>query len=142
MNFSKKKYPFKSLEVAAVFDNYPRNVKSKLIELRQLIFDTASKTPGVVELEETLKWGQSSYVTKSKSGSTIRVDNRKQNENEYAMYFHCQTTLVADFKDLYTDDFKFEGNRAIIFNTKSKFSLGKLSHCIEMALTYQLKKGK
>jgi len=108
------------------------------MELRQLIFDTAAKTPGVGELEETLMWGQPSYLTKSKSGSTIRIGNRKQNENEYAIYFHCQTTLVADFRKFYSDDFKYEGNRAIILDAKDDIPFYKIDQVLR-ALIYHLK---
>ena len=60
--------------VAKVFENYPKAVRSKLLFLRQLIFETAERTQGVGELEETLKWNQPSYLTpETKSGSTIRI---------------------------------------------------------------------
>ena len=75
----KKQKPFKNKEVAAVFKTYPKEVKNKLMFLRQLIFDTASTIERVGELEETLKWGEPSYLTsKSKSGSTIRINRKKQ----------------------------------------------------------------
>ena len=78
-------------EVAAVFETYPKDVKTKLLFLRQLIFDVASETDGVDELEETLKWGQPSYLTtKSKSGSLIKIDQIKSQTGKYAMYFHCR----------------------------------------------------
>ena len=47
---------FGNSQVAAVFDAYPKEIRKKLMFLRQLIFDTASETEGVGELEETLKW--------------------------------------------------------------------------------------
>lgn len=128
-------------EVAAVFDAYPRVVKSKLMFLRQLIFDVASRTKGVGELEETLKWGQPSYLTaETKSGSLVRIDQIKSREGKYAMFFHCQTTLVDTFKEMYRDVFTFGGNRSIIFNVKDKVPVKELSHCISMALTYHLNK--
>ncbi len=128
-------------EVAAVFEAYPKEVKTKLLFLRQLIFDVASKTEGVGELEETLKWGQPSYVTaKSKSGSLIRIDQIKSQEGKYAMYFHCQTTLVDTFKERFRDDFKFEGNRSIIFEKTDSVPVKELSCCIALALTYHLNK--
>jgi hypothetical protein len=43
--------------VAAVFDAYPKRLKSRLLALRRLIFDTARTTDGVGALEEALKWG-------------------------------------------------------------------------------------
>ena len=76
-------------EVAAVFETYPMEIKSKLMLLRQLIFDVASKTDGVGELEETLKWGEPSYV--AKNGSTIRMDSKSSTPEKYALYFNCKT---------------------------------------------------
>ncbi len=128
-------------EVAAVFDAYPKEIKPKLMFLRQLIFDVASETDGVGELEETLKWGQPSYLTtQSKSGSLIRIDQIKSQEGKYAMYFHCQTTLVDTFKEMYRGKFEFGGNRSILFGEDDKVPINELSHCVSMALTYHLNK--
>src|SRR3982750_102276 len=78
--------------VEAAFEAYPRPVKAKLLALRRLILDTAKATRGVGALEETLKWGQPSYLTPAtKSGSTIRIDQVKPEPGQYAVYFHCQT---------------------------------------------------
>ena len=102
-----------------------------------LIFDVAHETEGVRELEETLKWGQPSYLTKkSKSGSTIRIGREKKTQGDYAIYFKCQTSLVDSFKKLYKNKFRYEGNRAILFNISDEIPVDELSHCIEMALTY------
>ena len=105
--------------------------------LRQLIFDVAARTAGVGDLEETLKWGRPSYLTtQSRSGSLIRIDQVKSRAGTYAMYFHCQTTLVDTFKQLYRDTFEFEGNRSLLFNENDKIPVAELSHCIALALTY------
>lgn len=134
---NKKQKTFGNAEVAAVFDAYPKVVKTKLMFLRQLIFDVASETDGVGELEEALRWGQPSYLTtKSKSGSLIRIDQIKSQEGKYAMYFHCQTTLVDTFKEMFRDEFKFEGNRAILFDENDEVPVKELRHCISLALTY------
>lgn len=130
-----------SAEVAAVFATYPKEIKSKLMFLRQLIFDVASRTNGVGELEETLKWGQPSYLTtQTQSGSLVRIDQIKSQEGKYAMFFHCQTTLVDTFKEMYRGQFEFGGNRSIIFDVKDKVPVKELSHCVSMALTYHLSK--
>src|ERR1700759_5027745 len=77
--------------VDAVFSAYPKPLKAKLLALRRLIFDTARTTKGVGALQETLKWGQPSYLTKdTRSGSTIRIDRVKSDATRYAIYFHCQ----------------------------------------------------
>jgi hypothetical protein len=109
--------------------------------LRRLIFDVAAATDGVGELEETLKWGQPSYLTtRSGSGSLVRIDRVKSRDGAYAMYFHCQTTLVDTFKEMYRGRFKFEGNRSIVFGADDEVPVTALRHCISLALTYHLNK--
>ena len=130
-------------DVEAVFAAYPAKVNVKLRALRQLIFDTAAVTDGVGPLKETLKWGQPSYLTaESKSGSTIRIDRLKDDDGRYAMYFHCQTNLIATFRELYADDLTFDGNRAILFDAKDRIPLRILRHCVSLALTYHLNRSR
>jgi Domain of unknown function (DU1801) len=126
--------------VQAVFDSYPPPLRKKLLTLRQLILDTAATTEGVGTLEETLKWGEPAYVTThSKSGSTVRID-RKKNQDRYAIYFNCNTTLVDTFRSMFPDSFHFEGNRALVFDVKDALPKKELGFCIAMALTYHQKK--
>ena len=100
--------------VDAVFSAYPKAVKARLLALRRLIFDTAKTTKGVGALQETLKWGQPSYLTtETKSGSTVRIDQVKAVPNQVAIYFHCQTDLVATFRELYPE-LNYGGNRSIL----------------------------
>lgn len=134
------KVKFVNPEVKEVFKKFDKDVREKLFFLRELIFKVAEQTEGVGELEETLKWNEPSYVTtKSKSGSTIRI-NRIKNSNKYATYFNCQTTLVSTFRQIYPTEFKYGGNRSIIFNLDEKVPVKELSHCISLALTYHLNK--
>jgi hypothetical protein len=128
----------KNAAVAEAFENYPRHIRKKLLFLRQLVLETASGTDGIGTVEETLKWGEPSYVTKG--GSTVRIDWKKARPNQYAMYFHCQTKLVDTFKELYGDKFKFEGNRAIVFDENDDIPIDELKHCILLSLTYHSSK--
>lgn len=121
-------------EVAKVFNNYPTHMQQKLLFLRQLVIDTAAQTEGVGRLEESLKWGEPSYLTKS--GSTIRMDWKKSKPDKYYMFFHCQTKLVDTFKELYRDKLRFEGNRAIVFHENDDIPVEELKHCIALSLTY------
>ncbi|MBT1512165.1 DUF1801 domain-containing protein [Bradyrhizobium sp. SRL28] len=126
--------------VDAVFGAYPSPVKARLAALRRLIFDTAESTEGVGALEETLKWGQPSYLTaESKSGSTIRIDQVKAEAGRYAVYFHCQTDLVETFRELYPE-LSYGGNRSILLDAGEKLPEKALRHCIALALTYHLRK--
>jgi len=120
---------------------YPKPVRSKLLALRRLIFDTASTTYGVGQLEETLKWGQPSYLTpETNSGSTIRIDQVKSSASQYAVYFHCQTDLVATFRELYPREFRYGGNRSIVFDAGHAIDEPAFRHCLALALTYHLRK--
>ncbi|RHX83184.1 DUF1801 domain-containing protein [Leptospira stimsonii] len=134
---------FKNPNVAEVFRNYPKEIRERLLSIRELIFKIAKTTEGVGDLEETLKWGQPSYLTPhTKSGSTIRIDRISSTENTYALFFHCQTNLVETFRELFPKKMKFEGNRSILLNAKDPIPTKELSVCISMALTYHLDKKK
>lgn len=125
-------------EVTEVFENYPEHVREKLLFLRRLVLETASKTDSVDTVEETLKWGEPSYLTEN--GSTIRMDWKESSPGQYAMYFHCLTSLVDTFRELYRDELRFEGNRAIVFDEDDDVPVDELEHCISLALTYHDRK--
>ena len=128
--------------VDAVFGAYPKPVKARLLALRRLILDTAKATKGVGALQETLKWGQPSYLTpETKSGSTIRIDQVKPVRGQYAVYFHCQTNLVETFRELYPE-LRYGGNRCILLDADDKVPQAALRHCVALALTYHLGKRK
>ncbi|MFS1513018.1 DUF1801 domain-containing protein [Chengkuizengella sp. SCS-71B] len=131
-------YKLENPEVAEVFNKYPETMRQKLMFLRKLVLDTASDLEEVNNIEETLKWGEPSYLTKS--GSTIRMNLKKSNSDQYAMYFVCTTNLVETFRELYGESFKFEGNRAIIFDKNDEVPINELKHCISLALTYHRRK--
>lgn len=133
---------FDDQAVAAVFEAYPNNIRKKLLFLRQLIFDTALEITEVDEIEETLKWGEPSYLTKPKTGSTIRIDWKRKIPDQYAMYFHCKTSLVDTFKEIYAETFSYEGNRAIIFSIRDDIPVEELKHCIALSLSYHRRKHK
>jgi hypothetical protein len=136
----KKRADSSAAAVDAVFGAYPRPVQAKLRALRRLILDTAKTTRGVGALEEALKWGQPSYLTtESKSGSTVRIDQLKNEAGGYAVYFHCQTDLVETFRELYPE-LHYGGNRSILLNASEKLPEAALRHCIALALTYHARK--
>ena len=127
--------------VKAVFDAQPEAVRRGLLQLRSLILETAAAMPGVGRIEETLKWGQPSYLTpETGSGTTIRIDAVRDKPGQVALYVHCQTRLVEQFRELYAGALGFEGNRAILVDVDKALPTGPLSHCIAMALTYHASK--
>jgi hypothetical protein len=139
----KSRAGFPDPAVDAAFKAYPKPVKPKLLALRRLIFDTAKATKGVGRLEETLKWGQPSYLTaETRSGSTIRIDWLKAGVDRYAVFFHCQTNLVETFRELYPTELSYGGNRCILLDAKKDMPEPALRHCVALALTYHLTKRK
>ena len=121
-------------KVLKKFHSYPKNMRQKLLRLRQLILDVASEAVEISELKETLKWDEPSYLTHG--GSSVRIDWKESNPEQYAMYFNCNTKLVVTFKKIYSDKFNFEGNRAIVFHRKDKVPIKELKHCIALSLQY------
>lgn len=129
--------------VAAIFKAYPPKARSRLMVLREIIFDVAAGTEGVGPLTETLKWGQPSYLTEeTRAGTTIRIDRLKDESGGYAAYFHCQSGLVGQFRQLYPDAFAYEGERALLFRPEARVPERELRHCIALALTHHLRKKK
>ncbi|WP_371169564.1 DUF1801 domain-containing protein [Aliiroseovarius sp. 2305UL8-7] len=130
--------PFASSEVAATFKTFPSGATAHLLALRSLIFSTAQATPGVGRIEETLKWGQPAYLTPdTKSGTTIRLGTPKSGGT--ALYVHCQTTLISEFRSLFPAEFNYDGNRAILFDKDVTSLEEPLRLFIGNALTYHLK---
>ena len=126
---------FDDPNVERAFAAFPSEAQEGLLRLRTLIFDIAARTDGVGRLEETLKWGQPAYLTlETKSGTTIRLGCPKA--GGFAIYVHCQTSIVSDFRTLFPNDFDYEGNRAIQFATANDLRVEKLELFITSALTY------
>jgi hypothetical protein len=133
-------HAFQDPAVEARFAQYPPPARKKLLALRALIFKVARLTSGVGELQETLKWGEPAYVTaQSKSGSTVRIDWKAKNPDQYAIYFNCNTGLVDQFKTMFPDGFKFEGRRAIVFALSDAVPKDALEICVAASLTHHLR---
>lgn len=138
---NKKIPPITNPDVARIFAGYTNDTRDKLMRVRALILETAANTTGVGMLEECLKWGEPSYLTtRSKSGSTIRIDAKARDNGGFGLYFNCQTSLIDSFKNHYGDKLTFGSNRAILFKADDEIPMEELRHCISMALTYHLDK--
>ncbi|HEY6520455.1 MAG TPA: DUF1801 domain-containing protein [Roseiarcus sp.] len=124
-------------DVAAVFAAFPERVRARLLEVRNLIFETAAASESVGQLTETLKWGEPAYLTEAtRSGTTIRLGWVRSSERKCAVLFNCRTTLVDDFREQFPDVFVYEKNRAILLDANKPLPRVPLSTCLGMALTY------
>ncbi|MDF3822060.1 DUF1801 domain-containing protein, partial [Leptospira sp. 96542] len=127
-----------SSAVADFYFSLPSQKRDKLFELRSLIFEVAKDLPEIGSITECIKWGQPSYLAEKKTlGTPIRLG--LFGDSELAIFVHCQTTLIAQFRKLYPN-WKFSGNRAIIIPLKGKLAKTKFKNCFSAALLYHQKK--
>lgn len=123
--------------VAAAFDAFPEPIRLRLLSVRRLIYTTASTTPGVGPLRETLKWGEPAYLTEvTGSGSTIRLGRSRSPAASCAILFNCRTTLIETFRAHFSETFAYQGNRAILLGASGPLPTEPLAICLAMALTY------
>ncbi len=120
-------------EVQTAFDAFPPAVKSGALALRALIYETAKGIEGIGAPIECLRWGQPSYITPI--GSTLRIGTPKS--GGFALYAHCQSTIISQFAEIFGADYKIEGNRAVVFQSIEDIQPEKLRLMIEHALTYK-----
>ncbi|ASK89001.1 DUF1801 domain-containing protein [Sphingorhabdus sp. SMR4y] len=127
--------------VRAAWKGLPEPLTVRLVQLRRLILDVASENPAIGPLEETLKWGEAAFLTSATgSGTTVRINRHKKSEAIYGLYVHCQTDLIARYRQLYDQELTFDGNRAVLFDCRNALPVDAARHCIAMALTYHLRR--
>lgn len=129
--------PFQDDAVRAAFDAAPDTPREGLMKLRELIFEIGQDLPDV-QVTEGLRWGQPAYLTPARVGSTIRLGQPKS--GGFALYAHCQTTIISDFAQAYPGWDRFEGNRAVLFDEATQIDPIRHGALIRSALTYHLKK--
>ena len=127
------------IDVKRAFDAFSQEVNAQLLNIRAMIFDVAAGNPSIGAIQETLKWGQPSYLTHApKSGTTIRLGVDKATDNP-TIFVHCQTNLLARYRTFYPDTFDFSSNRALIIKSPVEDVEAELRHSIGLALTYHEK---
>lgn len=125
--------------VSAVIAHYPPQAKRVFRDVRKLLLKVAKQTAGLANTEETLKWGEPSYL--AKGGSTIRMKWTEKQPDEFSVFFNCNTSLIETIKELYSDEFSFDGQRALSFSLHEPIPANTLEHCFSMAMDYhRLKK--
>lgn len=128
-------HDFPNSEVADFYASLPADIEAAMLAIRELIYTTASTTDVSGQIEETLKWGVPSYATmKPRSGTPIRLSVSKKHDDVCELSVHCQSTLVADFKEVYPK-LQYDRNRSLLIN-HSQVSSDEVCHFIKMALTY------
>ena len=125
--------PFENPAVKAVFDAYPETERAGLMHLRELIFEEAESLG--VDLTEDLRWGQPAYLTAK--GSTLRLGLPKK--GGFALFAHCQSTIISSFAAQAPASYRFDGNRAVLFDDENEIVSAELAPLINHGLNYHQK---
>jgi hypothetical protein len=123
-------------EVESAIADYPDAVRDRILALRAHVWDVAAADPAIGPLEETLKWGQPSYLTMApRTGPTVRID-RIGSGTDVAIFTHCQTSLVKEFVAIHGDLLETDGTRAVIVPATGAVPWDALREHVRSALLY------
>ncbi|EFL88717.1 DUF1801 domain-containing protein [Ahrensia sp. R2A130] len=129
-------------DVAAAYGSFAPELRKSADAFRNEVIETIKAHPEIGELEETLKWGVPSYLSKRANiGSTIRIAPVK-NTNEIGMFFICTSGLMDEFREIYPDTFTYHGTRTLTLKRDLAECRDELRHIIALALTSKLRKRK
>ncbi len=116
------------------FESMPTGAQAALLNTRNVVLSLASELQ-LLPVDESLKWGEPSFSVRT--GSPFRINWKAETPEVFYLYFHCQSRLVETFRELYGDELKFEGNRAMVLPLTADVSSAPITHCLTLALTYK-----
>ena len=129
---------FADPNVEKKFYEFPEPRRELLFDLRETIYGVSEADQRIGYLSEELRWGDPSYITaQTNSGSSVRLG--LFGETKVALLFHCRTSLVEGFKQIYPNELEYSKNRAIVIDPLSIPPTEILEHCIHASLTYKLR---
>ena len=109
----------------------PEAARAGVHALRRLILRVAAEENTAVR--EELRWGQPAFL--SPKGTTIRIGTHKA--ARFALFVHCQTSLIDDFRAGPGAAMAFDGTRGVLFNDPDEIDAAALTILIRNALTYR-----
>jgi len=125
-------------EIVTIIDAYPMPARTGILTLRNLIFDVARELPEVDTVREVIRWGQPAYMPqKPRVGTSLRLGLHR--DAHFALFAHCQTTVIASYAQAFPGWDRLDGNRAILFDDLDQIEPERLQYLIRCALTYHLK---
>lgn len=121
--------------VAEWLNDVPAGLHDCLVRLRMLVHAVALDEAAWPLVEE-IKWGQPSYRSPHGRESTpVRLG--WTGDGDAALLTHCQSTVVGEFRAVFGDRFRFDGNRAVLFASADEIREPELAELIRHALTYR-----
>jgi hypothetical protein len=95
--------PITDPAVAAFFAAVAPAMRPRLLAARAAILAAAP------DLDESLKWGESSY-RRLRVGKAVRLNHFG---DSITLLFHCRTTIVGRIRERHGDALRYDGNRAV-----------------------------
>ncbi|MGJ8545148.1 MAG: hypothetical protein ACSHWZ_06860 [Sulfitobacter sp.] len=126
---------------ATASQNWPLAAQQTLANVRRVVH-TMCTGCDAAPLQETLKWGEPSWLPRApRIGTTLRAAWKPQRPDHFGLFVHCQTSIAAEFDALYPPHsgpplFTRESNRAIWLPLDAPVPEGPIGHLALMALTY------
>ena len=102
-----------------------------LQDMRRCIEEEASSIAPNRRLVASLKWGQPSFALSPKHGTAVRLGLHRDRP---AVFVHCGTSLVEDWRQRMGPDADVSGNRAVFIDPDDVEALRPF---IRAALTYR-----
>ena len=103
--------------------------------MRNLILQTADSLPEIGPVEEALRWGQPSYI--SRKGTPLRLGVPKS--ARFGLFVHCQSRVIPNYLEHYPAWDRVEGTRALLFDHPNQIEPLRHGWLIRHALTYKVK---
>jgi hypothetical protein len=63
----------------------------------------------------------------------------RNDPSKFAIFFNCQSGLIADFRNRYPKQMQFVGERSVEFSIGQPLPVAELKLCISLALTHHLR---
>lgn len=133
---SKMTLPDLPQEVQGAIAPYPAPALDMFHRVRRYIYEEGARLD-VGALQETLKWGEPSYLTpKSKAGSTLRIGWSAKQPGLFSLYVNCQTDLLARMSERFPFEFAYTGRRQVSMPLDAEPPEFALRPLVSMALNY------
>jgi hypothetical protein len=111
----------------------PVRAQAGLWALRALVLRVSAEEG--IAVTEGLRWGQPAFL--APRGSTILIGVPKG--ATFALFVHCQTSLIRDFRAGPGAAMRFDGQRAVLFDTVDQIDAVALPFLIRRALRWHEK---
>ncbi|MEO1056065.1 MAG: DUF1801 domain-containing protein [Actinomycetota bacterium] len=127
--------PVPSATTAEWLAAVPSELTGLVERLRNLIYRVAFDVDAWPLVEE-LKWGQPSYRSPHGNESTpVRLGLTAG--DDVALLTHCQSSVVPEFRAVFGERFRFEGDRAVLVSDADAGHIDELADFVGRALTYR-----